>query len=156
MWPADEDPLPFQSKKAMPTRHTPVRTDEKDTNDPFNNALTMLVTRRALTAVRAWTHDRSSFARRLARDEPLPPIPWEAEIKSVAVGTPKVADTDRTQHYVGQVMASLGLTALLVTGWTGRHRGSLVPASRHQPDLDRKKQRLLLNRLVQDVNRSEM
>src|SRR3989449_9428164 len=36
------------------------------------------------------------------------------------------------------------------------YRWNLVPVSRHQPDLDRKKQLLLLDRLVQNINRSEM
>src|SRR3989442_4472103 len=36
------------------------------------------------------------------------------------------------------------------------YRWNLVPVSRHQPDLDRKKQLLLLDRLVQNINRSEI
>src|SRR2546425_10540339 len=36
------------------------------------------------------------------------------------------------------------------------YRWNLVPVSRHQPDLDRKKQLLLLDRLLQNINRSEI
>ncbi len=77
--------------------------------------------RLALTAVRAPVYGRSGCARRLERHEPRPLGPQEAEIKVAAVGTPKVADADGPQHFVGQIIAFFWLMALLVTGWTGRH-----------------------------------